>query len=87
MVTIDKKQVSNYRARINKALASFSVGTDMFLQFEIDGMSSENKIFLQAALLDSRKPLSYPYLDAQIAKHAAALADLAKLSVTELLAR
>jgi len=60
---MDKKAVSAFRTRINRAKSSFSCGGDMMLQMDIDGMTLEQRQELRAALINSKSPLSYPYLD------------------------
>lgn len=62
----DKKQVTNFRNRIRRATSSFSIGGDLLLSFEIDNMSPEQRLFLQQALLNSKSPVRYAYLDSKV---------------------
>ena len=70
MQAMDKKRIQSLRSRINRAMGSLSCMGDMLLTFEVDAMTQEERIQLREALLNSRKPLAYPYLDAKIAKGA-----------------
>ena len=60
---MDKKRIASIRARINKAQSTLNVMGDMLLQYEINAMTVQEKETLRRGLLNSRKPLSYAYLD------------------------
>lgn len=63
---MDKKQVTNFRRRIIKARGSLNVMGDMLLEMDIDNMDADTRSALQTALLQSSRPVSYPYLDAAV---------------------
>jgi len=63
---LNKKTVESFARRIRKAAISFSIGTDMFLQLEIDGMSVEQRVELKSALLARKNSVSYEYLNKKI---------------------
>ena len=63
---MDKKRIASLRARINKAQSTFNVMGDMLLQYEINAMTMQEKETLRRGLLNSRKPLSYAYLDKEV---------------------
>jgi len=63
---MDKKTISKFRTRINRAQNTLSVCGDMLLTMDIDSMPLSELIELRDGLLDSRKPLSYKYLDQRL---------------------
>lgn len=63
-----KEKIQKFKARIKRAQNSFSIGGDMMLSFDIDGMSLDDMVALQAGLLGGRIPVSYKYLDERIVK-------------------
>ena len=65
---MDKKTVQSYRRRINKTQGSLGCMGEMLLIMDLESMSINELRQLQAALLDSRKPLSYPKLDQMVEK-------------------
>ena len=67
---MDKKRIQSLRSRINRALGSLSCMGDMLLTYEIDAMTQAERLALRDALLASRKPLAYPYLNQAIEKAA-----------------
>ena len=62
------KEIGNFRRRIVRARNSFSVFGDMALHLDIDAMTQAKRIELRQALLTSRNPLIYAYLETKIAK-------------------
>jgi hypothetical protein len=60
------KEIKNYRSRITKASRSFSVLGDMMLTMEIEHMEQDKRIALQQALLNSKKPMRYAFLDKKV---------------------
>ena len=67
---MDRKRVTRYRTRIRKAMASFSAFGQMALDMEIENvMSQAERIALRDALLNSREPIAYEFLNQCIQRH------------------
>lgn len=63
-----KKEIANFRRRIQKANNSFSVMGDMLLMIELESMEGEKAKELQAKLLEGKSPLSYAALDKKVSQ-------------------
>ncbi len=68
---MNSNKLQSLRNRIRRAQTSLSVMGEMVLDLEIDLMTPEERKDLQKALLSSKSPIVYKYLNARIERETA----------------